>query len=223
MKSQEIISSIHQIFEKYQIPRNLQEHMLRAAAVGNLICDYWHGPKIDKDNIIAILLIHDFGNIVKMDLDSEKGLKIMGAEARRIEYWRKVQQDVIQKYGKDDHLVSEKIADELKVSERMKFVLKNKVFNNNEFIAKSDDYEIKIAAYADQRIGPFGILSLKERFRELKERYALRENQNVNNPKINVFIQCAFEIEEQVLHNTSLHPKDINDKSIKPYLKRFTI
>ncbi len=221
MNSAEIIASIHQIFKKYRVPPNLQEHMLRAAAVGNLICDQWKGPKINPEDIVAVLLIHDFGNIVKMDLGSEVGLKLIGEEAKRVRYWKRVKQEVIQKYGKDDYLVSEKIAEELEVSERLKSILKNKVFNNNEFSVKSDDYDIKIAAYADQRIGPFGVLSLQERFRELRERYASRENENVNNPKIELFIECAFEIEQQIFRNTTLTPKDINDNSIKPYVERF--
>lgn len=195
--------------------------MLRAATVGALVCDNWNGPEINKEDIIAVLLIHDLGNIVKMDFDSEIGLKLIGDEAKRADYWKKVKKEIIEKYGNDDHIVSEKIADELKISERLKFILKNKVFNNNEFIVKSNDWEIKIAAYADQRIGPFGVLTLKERFRELNERYAQRENKNTNNPKLDVFINCAFQIEEQVLNNTSLNPENINDQSIKKYVDSF--
>ena len=221
MKSKNIISSIHKIFEKYKIPRNLQEHMLRAASVGNLICDNWVGPKINKVNIIAVLLIHDLGNIVKMDFDSEAKLELIGDEAKRLEYWKQVKKEVIEKYGKDDHIISEKIADELEVSERLKFILKNKVFSNNEFIVKSNDWEIKIAAYADQRTGPFGILPLKERFKELKERYAQRNSENANNSKTDIFIKCAFQIEEQVLKNSSLNPENINDESIKKYIENF--
>jgi hypothetical protein len=221
MESKEIIYSIHQIFERFKTPKNLQEHMLRAAAIGNLICDNWNGPQINKEDIIAVLLTHDLGNIVKMDFDSEAGLKLLGEEEKKVDYWKQVKKEMIEKYGQDDHIVSEMMAEELEISQRLAFILKNKVFNNNEFTAQSDDWDIKIAAYADQKIGPFGVLTLEERFRELKERYAQKENQNTNNPKIDIFIDCAFQIEKQVLSNTSLNSEDINDESIKKYIDGF--
>jgi hypothetical protein len=221
MESKEIISLIHQIFADFKIIKNLQEHMLRAAAVGKIICDHWDGSAINKEDIIAVLLIHDLGNIVKMDFNDETGLKLIGDEIKRIDYWKKIKQETIKKYGSDDHIVSEIIAEELGINERLRFILKNKVFNNNENTAKSNDWEIKIAAYADQRIGPFGVLSLEERFRDLKQRYYQKENNNVNNPKIDIFIKCAFEIEKQILSNTNLKPEDIDDRSIKKYLDSF--
>lgn len=221
MESKEIISSIHQIFERFKSPKNLQEHMLRAAAIGSLICDKWNGQKVNKEDIVAVLLIHDLGNIVKMDFDSEARLKLLGEEEKSVDYWKQVKKEMIKKYGQDDHIVSEKIAGELGINERLKFILKNKVFNNNEFTAQSNDWEIKIAAYADQKIGPFGVLTLKERFKELKERYAQRENKNTNNFKIDVFIDCAFQIEKQLISNIFLKPEDINDESIKKYINSF--
>ena len=221
MDNKEIISSIHQIFERFRIVKNLQEHMLRAAAVGSLVCENWVAPKINKEDIIAVLLIHDLGNIVKMDFESEAGLKLIGDERKRIDYWKQVKREVIEKYGSDDHIVSEKMVDELGISERLKFILKNHVFNNNEATVKSNDWETKITAYVDQRVGPFGVLSLKQRFRDLKERYSQKENENVNNPKIDIFIDCAFELEKQVLDNTTIGPKSINDKSVEKYLNNF--
>lgn len=103
---------------------------------------------------------------------------------------------------------------ELGASERVKEIIEKHVFNNNENILKSNDFDVKIATYADQRIGPFEIMSLEDRFKELKERYAKRENQNTNNPKFETFIKCAFKIEKQVIKNTKLKPTDINDKTI---------
>ena len=195
--------------------------MLRVAAVGSLVCENWIGPKINKEDIIAVLLIHDLGNIVKMDFESEAGLKLIGDERKRIDYWKQVKREVIEKYGSDDHIVSEKMVDELWISERLKFILENHVFNNNEATVKYNDWGTKITAYADQRVGPFGVLSLKQRFRDLKERYSQKENENVNNPKIDIFIDCAFELEKQVLDNTTIGPKSINDKSVEKYLNNF--
>lgn len=38
MESTEIIKNIDKIYSKYPVPKNLQEHMLKAANVGNSIC-----------------------------------------------------------------------------------------------------------------------------------------------------------------------------------------
>lgn len=221
MNSLDIIKEINQIYDRFFIPPNLREHMLRAASVGAQICDHWQGPEINHNDIIAVLLIHDLGNIVKMDLESKIGLKLIGKEQERVNYWKKIKKTIIEKYGSDDHIVSEKMVQELRASERLQLILKNKVFNNNEFTLKTEDWEIKIAAYADQRIGPFGVLSLKERFRELKERYAQRDNKNVNNPKIDIFIDCAFKIERQIFQHININPEEINDQSITSYFKTF--
>ena len=49
-------------------------------------------------------LLHDLGNIVKFDL--EKYPDFLGKEKPRLEYWKKVQKEVREKYGSDDHDVA---------------------------------------------------------------------------------------------------------------------
>ena len=76
MDGKEAISSINEIYKKLRVPLNLQMHMMRAAAAAELICDNWNGPAIKKADVIAALLLHDIGNIVKMNLKTEDGLKM---------------------------------------------------------------------------------------------------------------------------------------------------
>ncbi len=214
---------ISKIYSYYNVPSNLQNHLRRVAAIGELICDNWNGPPIDKKRILDILLIHDIGNIVKLDLETPNGIAVslVGNDKKRLTHFKKVRDVTIKKYGNDDHLVSEKIAKELGMSKREQTILKKKVFNNNEETAKSNDWEIKICAYADQRVGPFGILSLKKRFSDLKKRYARRENKNVNNPKLNIFIACAYEIEKQIFSHTKIRKEDVFDESVKKYMNNY--
>ena len=221
MNSKEIIKSINSIYDKFRIMPNLRLHMLRTAATSELICDNWKGPKINKFDIIAVGLIHDLGNMVKMDLESENGLKLIGEELKNLDYWKKVKQEIILKYGTDDHRVTEIMIDELNVSNKVKFLLKEHIFVKNELTLNSDDWELKICAYADQRIGPFGVLNLKDRFDEVKKRYADRPNQSVHNKKFDIFVECSFKIEGQVLKNVSLSSDEINDESIKSYLTKY--
>ena len=221
MESPEIIDSIHKIYEEHKVPKNLQEHMFRSAACAEFICDHWKGPKINKNDILAVLLIHDIGNIVKMDFNDEQNLMIMEEEAKNIEFWKERQRLVISKYGNDDHIVTSKIADELCINNRLKFLLENKIFIKNEFILNTGDWDIKICAYSDQRIGPFGIMLLKDRFNEAKARYANKKNTSMTHPKVDIFIECAYKIENQILENTSLTPESISDNAIKRYIEKY--
>lgn len=210
MNSSDVIKNINEIYAKYPVPKNLQEHMLRAASVAEKIGDNWIGKeKINKEDIVASLLLHDLGNIVKFDLKTETGLKIIGDEVKRLDYWKKRKQETIDKYGDDDHIVSKAMCLELNVSKRVIDIIEKHVFNNNENTLKENDFDIKIAAYSDQRIGPFSIMSLEDRFNELRERYKNRINQNTNNSKIDLFIDCAFKIEKQIFENLKIKPEDI--------------
>lgn len=209
MNNQYILQNIEEIYNKYKIPKNLRNHMLMAAKAGKFIVNNWNGPKINKDNIIISLLLHDLGNIVKFDLETETGLKIIGDEIKRLDELKQTKKEFIEKYGSDDHIATNKILDELNVNQRIKKIIKKHVFNNNEDTLKSKDWEVKIAAYCDQRIGPYNIMSLDDRFKELKERYAKRDSKNVNNPKLELFIDCAFKIEQQIFENVKIKPEDI--------------
>jgi len=210
MNSLEVIKNIDNIYAKYPVPKNLQEHMKRASHCAEIVCNNWISEiKINKEDIIASLLLHDLGNIVKFDMDSELGLKIMGEESKRIDYWKQKKQETIDKYGDDDHVVSKKMCEELNVNKRITELIEKHVFNNNENTLKENDFDVKIAAYSDQRIGPFNIMSLDDRFKELKERYAKRDSKNVNNPKVDLFIDCAFKIEKQIFANVKIKPEEI--------------
>jgi hypothetical protein len=71
-------------------------------------------------------------------------------------------------------------------------------------IAASDDFDLKICAYADQKTGPDGIVSLKDRFTELRERYGNKSGASINHPRIEYLIRSSFEIERQILHFASI-------------------
>ena len=114
MKSQEIISSIQSIYDRFQIPPNIQDHMRRVASVGAMICDHWEGKKISKDDIVASLLLHDLGNIVKVPLENPNS-KMLEQLADKIEYWRQVKQKTIKLYGKGAHEATKNMMREINV------------------------------------------------------------------------------------------------------------
>ena len=93
--------------------------------------------------------------------------------------------------------------------------------NDHEIKAKSDNYEIKICAYCDQRVAPDGVVSLKERLEDAKIRYKDKPlSVWSNEEKANQLIKWALEIEKQVMECCRLKPEDINNQSIQTYIDR---
>ena len=84
--------NISEIYEKYQIMPQLQNHMYRVAGVASVICNNFSKP-VDKNSVVSACLLHDMGNIIKSDLNlfpeylNEKGLS----------YWKNLKKEFIKK------------------------------------------------------------------------------------------------------------------------------
>lgn len=219
MESKAIIKSIKEIYQQFHIPPWLALHMRRVAAVGEIICNHWQGQPLDKDDIVAVLLVHDLGNIAKMDFDTPDALQLMAGNTKGAVYWKATKEKMIRRYGSNDHEATLNMVQEIGVSGRLLFLLKNQKFLNNEFTMNSSDGELKICSYADQRIGPFGVLSLKERFKDFAQRY--RHDKRYPPEAIQKIVACAFEIEKQILANMKLRAEEINDETIKQYVEQY--
>ena len=201
--------NIIEIYNQYHLPENLQMHMLRVAACTNLILDNWTGKPIDRKAITRVSLLHDMGNMVKIP---EEGQDREFIEIRRKYY---------EKYGTNDHAINMLIGKNLGLSKKELEILNGKRSRKNEQTAKSDNYEIKICAYCDQRVAPDGVVSLKERLEDAKIRYKDKPlSVWSNEEKANQLIKLALEIEEQVMEYCKLKPEDINNQSIQPYIER---
>lgn len=208
--------NIIKIYNKYYLPENLQMHMLRVAACSNLIIDNWNGPKIDKEAIIKVCLLHDMGNMVKIPEDFSDDKKFIETRRRYFE-----------KYGTNDHEINLEIGKIEGLSDKELKILDGKRSRKNEETLNSNSYERKICAYCDQRVAPNGVVGIKERLEDAKVRYKDKPlSVWSNEEKANHLIECALEIERQVLEKCNLNSKDINDESIKNYiiqLKEFDI
>lgn len=215
MNTKEIIKDIEKIYNQYSILPNIREHMRRVAAVAQYIIEQWNGPAINRDDIIAACLMHDFANIVKVDFNHPE---ILGAEAQRIAYWRSEQAKTIQSYGSDEHTASDAMVAAIGASSRVRNLIQGTVFAKNVETAASTDWEQKIVLYADMRVGPFGIISLPDRLAEAKKRYAGKREFSTNR-QVPV-IGAAYSIEEQLEKNMHIAVDSITDKSIASYLKQ---
>ena len=201
--------NILRIYDKYHLPENLQMHMLRVAACSNLIIDNWNGPDIDKQAIIRVCLLHDMGNMVKIQENESKDIEFL-----------KVRKKYFDKYGTNDHEINLEIGKQEGLTEKELTILDGKRSRKNEETLKSNSYERKICAYCDQRVAPNGVVSIKERLEDAKIRY---KNKPLsvwsNEEKANHLIECSLGIEKQIMKHCKLNPEDINDESIRKYIE----
>lgn len=199
--------TIIEIYNDYGIPKGLQMHMLRVAGIAEQVLLSWNGPIVNRPSLIRVLLIHDMGNIVKMHKDDfTSGLEL------------NIRERFIERFGMDDHMASREIGRELGLTNDEIMLMDGKVFIHNEETLKSNNFSRKIGAYADQRVAPTGIQPLLERLREAQLRYRDKPGSSMNNPKTEFLIDCAIQIENQVMRHCNLNPNNINDFSVAPII-----
>lgn len=199
---------ITDIYKSYGIPEKLQMHMLRVAGIADQVLSTWHGPSIDRESLMRVLLLHDMGNIIKIDCEPDENQL---TSTTREEY--------ISKFGKNDHRISLEIAKELGLSDKELTLMDGKVFIRNDETVASQDYARKIGAYADQRAAPGGVNPLLMRLREAQRRYLDRPGSSMNNPRTEMLIECALEIEKQIMEHCDIEPEEITDASVAPFIE----
>ncbi|MFA6353812.1 MAG: class I tRNA ligase family protein [Candidatus Paceibacterota bacterium] len=211
--------SIETIYKKYKITPNLQEHMLRTAAVASLICDNFTEP-LQKEEIIIACLLHDMGNIAKFDMN----VFPESFEPEGVEYWQGVKEEFIKKYGKDQHETTIKIMQELGLPDNLVLLAGRNSFSLICEHRDSSDINMKIVHYADGRVDPCGVVSYDERMDEAKGRYKLKSR--VEEEERERLTQCGKDIEKQIFAKCKIKPEDINNKTVAPIileLKNFII
>lgn len=208
--------NILKIYQKYHLPENLQLHMLRVAACSNLIVDHWQGPELDRGAIIRVSLLHDMGNMVKIPEDFSQD-----------EEFLKICKIYFEKYGTNDHEINLEIGKQEGLTQKELELLNGKRSRKNEETMLSNSYERKICAYCDQRACPDGIVGIVERLEDAKIRYKDKPlSVWSNEEKANRMIECALEIEKQIMQFCKIKPENINDESIANHvenLKKYEI
>src|SRR3990167_7997906 len=181
---------ISDIYDEYKIMPNLREHMYRVAGVASLICDNFDG-ELSKKDIITACLLHDMGNIIKFNLEYFPEYN----EPKGIKYWQEVQNEYKKKYGNDEFISHAKIAREIGVSGRVVELIQAINFISIPASVPSRDFDKKIVQYSDERVGPFGVVSLEQRFLDLRKRYT---HHGDDTPERRAYEIAQKEIEKQV-------------------------
>ncbi len=211
------MKKIIDIYDEYKIRGILQEHMLRVAGVASIICDNFK-EEVSKENIISMCLLHDMGNIIKNQrLDFYPEL----VQPEGLTYWENVRSMFIKKYGTDEKNATFQIVKEIGMDEKRLEIFRNLIFFKNEEYLASNSSELKICKYSDTRVGPFGVLPLKKRFEEWKDRNPKVTTEDMMD-KYNVFLK----IEKEIFSKCKIKPEDITDEIVNPVmseLKNFVI
>lgn len=195
-----------EIYAAYRIMPSLQLHQLRVAAAAKLICDGFTKPINTRDVILACLF-HDMGNIVKFKLEAFPD----ALQPEGLEYWQKQKEEVIQKYGSEQHHVSETIAQELGLPDTVIHMIGNSGVSRLPEIFASDSDELKMLQYADLRVAPAGVVSLTERFEDFARRYSGDKDTDL--------FGTGKNLEGQILSHATVKPEDINDVTIAPLIE----
>lgn len=198
--------TIREIYEQYDMMPNLRAHQLRVAAVARLIAEHFE-MELKTPNIVSACLLHDMGNIIKSDLTTFPEF----VEPQGLGYWQEAKQRFMEKYGNEEHVATYAIAKETGVSEETQRYLENMSSSKVKASLQDADFEIKICCYADNRVGPHGILSLKERLGDLMVRYPHK-----NYPER---LEYLLVLEKQIFAHCSIFPDDINDASARGLIR----
>ncbi len=210
---------ISEIYEKYKIMPQLQEHMLRVAGVASIICDNFTKP-LDKNSIISACLLHDMGNIIKFDLDWTQKIYPQSFDEKSIGFWKKVKDEFIERYGNHEHTATYKILDELGVSKKISSLVQAFGFSKAKLTYEDDIFENKIAAYSDHRTNPHGVVPIHERFLDLKIRY--KDKIKIGERYFEFEKLCSYwlKIEKQIFAHCKIKPEDITEEKVKPLISK---
>jgi hypothetical protein len=212
---------IQKIYDEYKTMPQLQLHMLRVAGVAKIICDNFQ-KEIEKESVITAALLHDMGNIIKFNLNRFPEY----LEPKGLKYWEEVKGDYIKKYGQDEHLASEKIAQEIGVSEIVQEIIKAYGFKNAQKTLNYTGFERKITPYSDMRVGVNGIQSMDTRIDAGVKRYSKGRKKGLNKITLLDLKNTWRKIEKQIFSHTKISPKNITDKGVAhllPKLREFEI
>ncbi len=164
--------NVQQIYSTYRVPSNLQQHMLRVAAVAYSILQGWTGEPVNKEAIIQTCLFHDIAKPVTFDMQKQRRYVSTEEELQEV---ASLKQWLLETYGSNEHAAAEKIFLEIGVIPKAIQLLQNLEWSYIPKLLLQDDIESLLPIYADMRIGPQGILSLEDRLTDLASRATVED------------------------------------------------
>ena len=208
-----------EIYEKYRIPFIIRMHQLRVAAVGKILAE--KTPGADVRQVILTGLFHDMGNILKMDLFPD-GILVPLIAPDTVAALQRAKEDFRAKYGVDEHAASLAIGREIGLPETVLDMIDNMRFLRTEWIRDAAPIEMKIAKYADLRVSPFGVVSMRDRFEEANKRYrgkAFDAGETYDADVLKRIDAACADVELVVTGSAGINPQMVNDEVVGPIIE----
>jgi hypothetical protein len=192
--------------------------MYRVTAIGLYIADHLQADiKVDKDIITKVNLLHDMGNIVKFDFNL---YAVMGMSAVDVPYWTNVQKEYIEKYGRNEDIATDAILQELNVEHEVVRILGQHALEKAKYALENDNWGIKIIRISDSRISPQGVVTLSDRWSDIRRRYTNKDHRLSNPDEVTQREQMEHAIEKQIQSKCTIDLQKISDADIEPYIGR---
>lgn len=179
--------------------------MFRVAAVAKLICDSLNEP-VNTKTIVSACLLHDMGNLIKTKFETAPEL----FEPEGVEYWTEKQNQMKEKYGTDVHKATLAILKDASVSKEIQEIIDEASFEDIERVASTGSFEAKTLEYADMRVGMHGVISLRERFEDIKARYSPHR---FSAERLDSMQKAAERMETEIFSGATIKPTDVTDGS----------
>jgi len=189
--------------------------MLRVAGVASIVSDHLTDIKLNKNLLVTIMLLHDMGNILKFDLSKPDLLD--STDQQRIDQIKSIQNKFKNNYSSDCDLATLSILKELGVGESGISLCRDSHGSDLPKFLHTNDWDKKISFYSDMRVGPFGIVSLDNRFQDLINRYPDSANQN------RITWKLAQKLEHQIQLHCSLDLSTITDATVAPTIFKLQV
>lgn len=198
---------ITEIYQNYHINKGLQEHMVRVAAVGKLVCDHTT-VDVDEDLVVSACLLHDLGNLAKVKFIIPGFEKHFEPEG--VEYWKNKQREIFETISTDEYEVANHYLKDIGVSSELVDAVNQIGLSKLKETVTEKPIEDQILIYADLRVGPHGILSTKERMDDIAERYVPEKYTLAFVDECRTLLDS---IEAKLFAGADIAPSDISDES----------
>jgi hypothetical protein len=201
--------TVKEVYAKYRTPKNLEQHMLRVASLGSIVCESWAGSPIDETSIIETLLFHDIAKPISFDMAKQARFVNSALELKTLE------EDVtylIEQFGTNEHTAALKIFVEIGLSENSQRLINNLEWSFSDRLIEENDLESLLTIYCDMRIGPKGVLKVTERILELHSRSPI-EN-------LEERLTSARNLEMLLAANTAILLESITDEQINSRVEK---
>lgn len=181
---------ISEVYEKYRIPNNLAEHMVRVAVVGHVVASNWIGETADVELTTLSCLLHDIGNVVKFNLDKPV------VKIPNLDELRETQKMFRAKYGSSAHEANVAIIKEIGRDDIAEIIeIEHDIFGKSMSKIQGAPLPAQILLYSDVRVMPKGIVSMQERIDDLIARYGDKKYDMRHFPEFEEYLQRMTSID----------------------------